>query len=164
MQLVWRIGLIVMVRPSDRCKLLSWRFGFSCADEPTLHPNLSGIRGHGNVGAGCGLHDAYIDARGGVFIGDRTFFGNGVMILSAGHSSTPSIRREVLLAPVTIGSDVWIGSRALVLPGVTIGDGSVIGAGAVVTRDVPGSVLAAGVPARVIRDVDGWGGDVSGCS
>jgi len=54
-------------------------------------------------------------------------------------------------APVTIGADVWIGTRCVILPGVTIGDGAVIAAGAVVTRDVPPNAIAAGIPARVIR-------------
>ena len=58
--------------------------------------------------------------------------------------------------PVRIGDRVWIGTRAVVLKGVTIGDGAVVAAGAVVTRDVPAGAVVAGVPARVVRTVDGW--------
>ena len=59
-------------------------------------------------------------------------------------------------APVRIGDRVWIGTRAVVLKGVTIGDGAVVAAGAVVTRDVPAGAVVAGVPAQVVRQVDGW--------
>jgi maltose O-acetyltransferase len=62
-------------------------------------------------------------------------------------------RREEYGRPIAIGSDVWVGGGALILPGVTIGSRSVIGAGSVVTRDVPDGVLAAGNPCRVIREI-----------
>jgi acetyltransferase-like isoleucine patch superfamily enzyme len=56
--------------------------------------------------------------------------------------------------PVTIGAGVWVGARAMIMPGVTIGDGAVIAAGAVVTKDVPPNTLVAGVPARIVRELD----------
>ncbi len=87
-----------------------------------------------------------------VTIGDFTQIGSGVQILTPMHPLDAMERRAKEYGkPVTIGSDVWIGSGALILPGVTIGSRSVIGAGSVVTRDLPEDVLAAGNPCRVLR-------------
>jgi maltose O-acetyltransferase len=89
-----------------------------------------------------------------VRIGDYTLFGPGVQILTPLHPLDASLRRSQELGkPVTIGADVWIGGAALILAGVNIGSQSVIGAGSVVTRDVPDGVFAAGNPCRVIRPV-----------
>jgi maltose O-acetyltransferase len=87
-----------------------------------------------------------------VEIGDFTMFGPSVQIYAATHPLEAGLRRSRELAkPVRIGSDVWVGGAAVILPGVTIGSRSVIGAGSVVTRDVPDDVFAAGNPCRVIR-------------
>lgn len=87
-----------------------------------------------------------------VTIGDFTLFGPAVQIYTATHPLDPELRRTREFGkPVTIGSDVWVGGAAVILPGVTIGSRSVIGAGSVVTRDVPDDVFAAGNPCRVIR-------------
>ncbi len=89
-----------------------------------------------------------------VRIGDRTLCGPGVQILTAMHPLDAAERRARELGkPVTIGADVWIGGAAVILAGVEIGARSVIGAGSVVTRNVPEGVLAAGNPCRVIRRV-----------
>lgn len=89
-----------------------------------------------------------------VTIGDFTMFGPGAQVLTPLHPlDAAQRRREEYGKPVTIGSDVWIGAGALILPGVTIGAKSVIGAGSVVTRDVPAGVFAAGNPARVLRAI-----------
>lgn len=89
-----------------------------------------------------------------VMIGDFTLFGPGVQILTPLHPMDAIERRtREYGAPITIGSDVWVGGGALILAGVRIGDRSVIGAGSVVTRDVPEGVFAAGNPCRVIRGV-----------
>ena len=88
-------------------------------------------------------------------IGDFTLFGPGVQILTPLHPLEAELRRtQEFGKPVEIGSDVWVGGGALILPGVRIGSRSVIGAGSVVTRDVPDGVLAAGNPCRVIRSVE----------
>lgn len=88
-----------------------------------------------------------------VVIGDRAQVGTAVQILTADHPRDPVLRRTGAEygAPVTVEDNVWIGSGAIVCPGVTIGADSVIGAGAVVTRDIPPNVVAAGNPCRVIR-------------
>jgi maltose O-acetyltransferase len=89
-----------------------------------------------------------------VRIGDFTMFGPSVQIYTATHPLEAELRRTREFAkPVTIGSDVWVGGAAIILPGVTIGSRSVIGAGSVVTRDVPDEVFAAGNPCRVIRPI-----------
>lgn len=92
---------------------------------------------------------------GEVFIGDRVMIGPNVTIATAAHPIDPSLRARALQynLPVHIGSDVWIGAGAIVLPGVTIGDSSVIGAGSVVSRDIPAGVVAVGSPCRVLRPI-----------
>lgn len=90
-----------------------------------------------------------------VRIGDFTLFGPGVQILTPVHPFDAALRRKQEYGkPIAIGSDVWVGGGALILPGVTIGSRSVIGAGSVVTRSVPGGVLAAGNPCRVLRKIE----------
>ena len=87
-------------------------------------------------------------------IGDFTLFGPAVQILTPMHPLNAELRRkEEFGKPIEIGSDVWVGGGALILPGVTIGSRCVIGAGSVVTRDIPDGVFAAGNPCRVIRGI-----------
>jgi maltose O-acetyltransferase len=89
-----------------------------------------------------------------VMIGDFTLFGPAVQIYTATHPLNAELRRtQEFGKPVEIGSDVWVGGGAILCPGVKIGDRAVIGAGSVVTRDVPASVFAAGNPCRIIRDI-----------
>ena len=87
-------------------------------------------------------------------IGDYTLFGPAVQIYTPMHPFNAELRRrEESGKPVEIGSDVWVGGGAIILPGVRIGSRAVIGAGSVVTRDVPDGVFAAGNPCRVIRTI-----------
>jgi maltose O-acetyltransferase len=89
-----------------------------------------------------------------VKIGDFTLFGPGVQIYTPLHPLNAELRRKQEFGkPVEIGSDVWVGGGAFILPGVRIGDRAVIGAGSVVTRDVPSDSFAAGNPCRVIRPI-----------
>jgi len=89
-----------------------------------------------------------------VRIGDFTLFGPAVQILTPMHPFNASLRRKQEYGkPVEIGSDVWVGGGALILPGVRVGSRTIIGAGSVVTRDIPDGVLAAGNPCRVIREI-----------
>ncbi len=92
-----------------------------------------------------------------VTIGDNAMFGPAVQIYTATHPIGASERREglELAQPIEIGPDVWVGGGAIILPGVHIGARSVIGAGSIVTRDIPEDVFAAGNPCRVIRHIDG---------
>jgi maltose O-acetyltransferase len=89
-----------------------------------------------------------------VTIGDYTLFGPAVQIYTATHPMNAVLRRtQESGKPITIGSDVWVGGGAIICPGVTIGSRCVIGAGSVVTRDVPDDVFAAGNPCRVVREI-----------
>lgn len=89
-----------------------------------------------------------------VRIGDFSLFGPAVQIYTPMHPFEAELRRrEEFGKPVEIGSDVWVGGGAIILPGVRIGSRAVIGAGSIVTRDVPDSVFAAGNPCRVIREI-----------
>jgi maltose O-acetyltransferase len=90
-----------------------------------------------------------------VTIGNRTMFGPNVQIYTATHPMDHKVRAAGLenAKPVIIGNDVWVGGSAVICPGVSIGDRSVIGAGSVVTKDIPADVFAAGNPCRVIRSL-----------
>lgn len=90
-----------------------------------------------------------------VHIGENAFIAPGVCIACSGHSKDAAQRAVGIgtSAPVTIGRDVWIGANSTVCGGVSIGDGTIIGAGSVVTKDIPSGVIAAGNPCRVLRKV-----------
>lgn len=91
-----------------------------------------------------------------VRIGSRTLFGPNVQVYTATHPMNHQERASGVeyAKPISIGEDVWIGGSVVICPGVTIGDRSVIGAGSVVTKDIPADVFAAGNPCRVIRHLD----------
>lgn len=90
-----------------------------------------------------------------IYIGDYTMLGPNVTLATAGHPIEPSLREKGLQynLPVHIGRNCWLGAGVIVMPGVTIGDNSVIGAGSVVTRDIPANVVAVGNPCRVMRPI-----------
>ena len=90
-----------------------------------------------------------------VNIGSNVFFGPAVQIYTVNHPLEAKARNSMIeqARPVTIADDVWIGGGAILLPGVSIGKGSVIAAGSVVTKDIPPSVVAAGNPCRVIKAI-----------
>lgn len=99
--------------------------------------------------------DVLITTGGGVKIGDRVLIGYRTQIISANHK-IPRNRRQIFNAGhnfgrVTVESDVWIGANCMLLPGITIGSGAVVGAGSVVTKDVPSYSVVAGNPARIVR-------------
>lgn len=91
-----------------------------------------------------------------VYIGEHVMIAPNVTITPTGHPVDPELRKPgtQFSIPVRIGNNVWIGSNAVILPGVTIGDNSVIGAGSVVTHDIPGNVVAVGNPCRVLREIN----------
>jgi maltose O-acetyltransferase len=98
----------------------------------------------------------HIDLGARVRIGDRVHIGHDVTVLTVDHEIGPPTERcgALVAAPVDIGDGCWIGSRVTILPGVRVGHGSVVAAGAVVTRDVAPNTLVGGVPARVLRNLD----------
>lgn len=149
-----------MTRPTElkkREEMLREMFaeiGDDCYIEPPFHSNFGGEHVHfGNhVYANFGLtlvDDTHI------YVGDNTMFGPHVTVATAGHPIDPTLRAKEYQynMPIHIGKNCWIGAGALILPGVTIGDNTVIGAGSVVTKDIPSSVVAVGTPCRVMREV-----------
>ncbi|EPW3001708.1 sugar O-acetyltransferase [Vibrio vulnificus] len=90
-----------------------------------------------------------------IYIGNSVMIAPNVTIATAGHPVDPELRRKVAQfnIPVHIKDNVWIGANSVVLPGVTIGENSVIGAGSVVTKDIPANVVAVGNPCRVLRPI-----------
>ena len=98
------------------------------------------------INMGCKFQD-----QGGIFIGDGALIGHNVVLATLNHAMSPEDRSSMILAPIHIGKQVWIGANATILPGVTIGDGAIVAAGAVVTKDVPENTIVGGVPAVVLR-------------
>ncbi|WP_454299797.1 DapH/DapD/GlmU-related protein [Salana multivorans] len=101
------------------------------------------------LNSGCRFQD-----QGGITIGDDALVGHNVVIATLNHDLDPDLRAATIPRPVVVGSGVWIGANATILPGVTIGDGAVVAAGAVVTKDVPARTVVGGVPARAIKYLD----------
>ena len=100
------------------------------------------------INSGCTFQD-----QGGISIDDGSLIGHQVSIATINHDINPEKRASMSFRPVVIGKDVWIGDHASILPGVTIGDGAVVAAGAVVTKDVPPRTVVGGVPARIIKEI-----------
>ena len=106
------------------------------------------IGSNSGLGVNCLVH-------GPLEIGENVMMGPDVVIFTHSHNysniNIPMCKQGSSVSKVTIGNDVWIGMRAIIMPGVNIGDGVIIGAGAVVTKDVPDYAVVGGVPAKVIR-------------
>ncbi|MCH6197817.1 sugar O-acetyltransferase [Corynebacterium mastitidis] len=100
------------------------------------------------INSGCRFQD-----QGGITLGDRVLIGHNVVIATLHHGMAPGDRAHLEPRPVRIASDVWIGAGAIILPGVSVGEHAVVGAGSVVTRDVPARTVVAGNPARPIRSL-----------
>lgn len=98
--------------------------------------------------SGCKFQD-----QGGIYIGDDVLIGHNVVIATLNHLVEPEQRSGMIPRRVRIGNKVWIGSNATILPGVTIGDNAIVGAGAVVTKDVDSNTVVAGNPARLIKNI-----------
>ncbi len=101
------------------------------------------------INSGCRFQD-----QGGIVIGDGALIGHSVVLATLNHDFAPEKRGDLHPAPIHIGKNVWIGAHATVVPGVTIGDGAIVAAGAVVTKDVPANTIVGGVPAAVIRTIE----------
>lgn len=150
-----------MTRPNElekREKLLKdmlAEVGENCYIEPPFHANFGGKHVHFGNNVYANFNFTCVDDTD-IFVGDCTMFGPNVTVATAGHPILPEIRAKAYQfnIPVRIGRNCWLGAGVVVLPGVTIGDNSVIGAGSVVTKDVPPNVIAVGNPCRVLREID----------
>lgn len=140
--------------PSHVIRNWIWRcFGMKIGNRSTLHTGVR-VFDPRNIKVGEGTiigYRTFIDGRDKVVIGNHTDIASEVMIYSSEHDISSS-DFHAILAPVTIGNYVFIGPRAIILAGVTIGDGAVIAAGAVVTKDVPSATIVGGVPAKAIGE------------
>lgn len=122
--------------------------------EPPFHANWAGHHVHMGKNVYANSNLTLVDD-GEIYIGDYTMIGPNVTIATAGHPVLPELRQEAYQfnIPVHIGKNVWIGAGVIILPGVTVGDNTVIGAGSVVTKDIPSDVVAVGNPCRVLRPI-----------
>jgi acetyltransferase-like isoleucine patch superfamily enzyme len=100
------------------------------------------------INSGCCFQD-----QGGITIGDGTFIGHQVVFATIDHGLELEHRHDNFVSPIKLGKNVWVGAHATILRGVTVGDNSVIAAGAVVTKDVPENVVVGGVPAKIIKRI-----------
>lgn len=148
-------------RPSEqekRNQLLKQMFaeiGENCYIEPPFHANFGGKHVHFGKNVYANFNLTMVDD-GHIYVGDYTMFAPSVIVATAGHPILPELRETVYQynMPVHIGKNCWIGAGAIILPGVTIGDQVVVGAGSVVTKDLPSNVVAVGNPCRVIREIN----------
>ncbi len=146
-------------RPTEQAKrrellkVLLAEVGENCYIEPPLHANW-GRNTHLGSNVYANFNLTLVDDTD-VYIGNSVMIGPNVTIATAGHPIDPELRRKVAQfnIPVRIGNNVWIGAGAVILPGITIGDDSVIGAGSIVTKDIPAGVVAVGNPCRVLRPI-----------
>lgn len=147
-------------RPSqmkERERLLKEMFaeiGSGCYIEPPLHANWGGHHVHFGKGVYANFSLTLVDDTH-IYVGDYTMIGPNVTIATAGHPILPELRVKAYQynVPVHIGKNCWLGAGVVVLPGVTIGDNTVIGAGSIVTKDIPANVVAVGNPCRVLREI-----------
>ena len=129
--------------------------GDGCYIEPPLHSNWGGKHVHFGKNVYANFNLTLVDDTH-IYVGDYTMLGPNVTVASAGHPILPELREKAYQynASVRIGRNCWIGASVVIVPGITIGDNSVIGAGSVVTRDIPTNVVAAGNPCRVLREIN----------
>ena len=129
-------------------------FGEGCYIEPPLFANWGGRHVHFGKYVYANFHLTLVDD-GHIYVGDSVMLGPNVTIATAGHPIDPPLRAEGLQynADVYIQRNVWIGADATILPSIHIGESSVIGAGSMVTHDIPANVVAIGNPCRVLRAI-----------
>lgn len=129
-------------KPVDETFAMFPPFYTDCGKNITVGKNVF-------INMGCKFQD-----QGGIFIDDGALIGHNVVLATLNHDMKPETRHDMIPKPIHIGKNVWIGSNSVILPGVTIGDGAIVAAGAVVTKDVEKNTVVGGVPARFIRKCD----------
>ena len=141
----------------ERERLLKEMFaeiGEDCYIEPPLHANMGGRHVHFGDHVYANFNLTLVDDTH-IYVGSGTMFAPNVIVATAAHPILPALREKAYQynLPVHSGKNCWHGAGAIVLPGVTIGDNTVIGAGSVVTKDIPPNVVAVGNPCRVMREI-----------
>ena len=147
-------------RPSEsekRQKLLKEMFaeiGENCYIEPPFRSNWGGKHVHFGKNVYANFNLTLVDDTH-IYVGDYTMFAPNVLLATAAHPILPTLRQKGYQynLPIRIGKNCWLGAGVIVLPGVTIGDNTVVGAGSVVTKDLPPNVVAVGNPARILREI-----------
>lgn len=150
-----------MTRPTEgkkRESMLKEMFaeiGEGCYIEPPFHANFGGAHVHFGKNIYANFNLTLVDDTH-IYVGDYTMFGPNVTVATAGHPILPELREKMYQYnfPVHIGKNCWIGAGVVIVPGIAIGDNVVIGAGSVVTKDLPSNVVAVGNPCRVLREVN----------
>lgn len=129
--------------------------GEGCYIEPPFHSNFGGGHVHFGKKVYANFNLTCVDDTD-IYVGDYTMIGPNVVLATAGHPILPELREKGYQynVPVHIGKNCWLGAGVIVLPGVTIGDNVVVGAGSVVTKDLPSGVVAVGNPCHVMRKVN----------
>lgn len=141
--------------PDEVRGLLSELFGYEVPQSLRVFPPFYTDFGKNiTVGEGVFINAcSHFQDHGGVTLGDGCQIGHNVVFATLNHELAPEKRKTTYPAPIVLGRNVWIGSNATILQGVTIGDNAVVAAGAVVTRDVAANVVVGGVPARLIKEI-----------
>ena len=129
--------------------------GEGCYIELPFHANWGGAHVHFGKYIYANFNLTMVDDTH-IYVGDYTMFGPNVTVATAGHPILPELREKAYQynIPVHIGRNCWLGAGVLIMPGITIGDNVVIGAGSVVTKDIPSNVVAVGNPCRILREVN----------
>ncbi len=149
-----------MTRPTElekREAMLKEMFaeiGEGCYIEPPFHSNFGGGHVHFGKNVYANFNLTLVDDTH-IYVGDYTMFGPNVVVATAGHPILPDLREQAYQynMPIHIGRNCWIGAGVIIVPGITIGDNVVVGAGSVVTKDLPSNVVAVGNPCRVLREI-----------
>ncbi|MDE5655277.1 MAG: sugar O-acetyltransferase [Clostridia bacterium] len=150
-----------LTRPTEgkkRQQMLKEMFaeiGENCYIEPPFHSNFGGKHCHFGNDVYANFNLTMVDDTH-IYVGDNTMFGPNVVLATAGHPILPMLREQgyQFNAPIHIGKNCWLGAGVIVLPGITIGDNTVIGAGSVVTKDIPSNSVAVGNPCKVLRGIN----------
>lgn len=138
-----RIFEKLIAKPVDESFALFPPFYTECGKNTFIGKNVF-------INFGCHFQDW-----GGIYIGDNVLIGSLTVLATINHGKLAGERADNHPLPIHIGDEVWIGSHVTILPGVTIGDRAIIAAGAVVTQDVPADMVVGGVPAKIIKQIDG---------
>lgn len=142
--------------PEELRKLMAELIGKDVPDDFSLFPPIYSDFGL-NITLGKGVFvnsDCHFQDHGGVTLGDGTLVGPKVVFATLNHLTDPNKRHTMIPKPIILGKNVLVGASAIFLPGVTVGDGAIVAAGAVVNHDVPARTIVGGVPARVLKTIE----------